>query len=227
VLREAISKYSFQTAFVFGILCIIICMLVTVYVFRSAQITAVAALILGICVVWVLGLMSLIRMPVNPTTSMAFGLTLIPTLEIVIHMVTRYHQFYQWEQDKLGAVRQAVRFLARPLLISLATTAVGFGTCMVNSIPMVFQLGLIMPIAILSSYCVAMIVTPAFLLKTKSLDQYRLGTMSKDVLSSALERVRDSIRKYYQLYTILGFTITAIMFAAHRSSLQILRSCGS
>ena len=213
ILREAISKYSFQTALIFGILCSLICMAVTVYVFKSVRVTAVGLLILGICVLWVLGLMSLLRIPVNPTTSMAFGLTLIPTLEMVIHIATRYRQFYQWEKDKLGAVRQTVRFLARPLLICLATTAVGFGTCMVNPIPMVFQLGLIMPIAIMTAYCVGMIVTPAFLLGTKSLDHYAFRTMSVDLLSRALGKVRDSISKHYRLYTVLGFAIAVGMFA--------------
>ncbi len=47
ILREALSKYSFQTAFVFGILCSLICMAVTVYVFRSVRLTAVGLLILG------------------------------------------------------------------------------------------------------------------------------------------------------------------------------------
>ncbi len=226
ILRQAVAKYSFQTAYIFGILSSFICMAVTIYVFKSPRVTAVAVGILGICILWVLGLMSLIRMPINPITSMAFGLTLIPTLEIVIHIVTRYHQFYQREKNKVTAVRQTVRFLARPLLISLATTAVGFGTCMVNSIPMVFQLGLIMPLAILSSYCVAMILTPAFLLETKSLDRYAFRETSRDLLSDALERVRDSISKHYRLYTIAGFAITAIMFAGARSIVtdpQIMR----
>lgn len=212
ILREAISKYSFQTAFIFGILCSLICMVVTVYVFKSVRVTAVGLLILGICILWVLGLMSLLKIPVNPTTSMAFGLTLIPTLEMVIHIATRYRQFYQWEKDKLGAVRQTVRFLARPLLICLSTTAVGFGACMVNPIPMVFQLGLVMPIAIMTAYCVAMIVTPAFLLGTKSLDQYASRTMSVDLLSRALARVRDSVSGHYRLYTVLGFAIALLMF---------------
>jgi predicted RND superfamily exporter protein len=57
-----------------------------------------------------------------------------------------------------------------------------------------------------------MIVTPAFLLVTKSLDYYAFRTAS-DLLSSALERLRDSISKYYQIYTALGFTIALIMFA--------------
>ena len=97
-------------------------------------------------------------------------------------------------------------------MICLATTAVGFGACMVNSIPMVFQLGLIMPIAIMTAYCVAMIVTPAFLLGTKSLDHYAFRTMSVDLLSRALGKVRDSISKYYRLYTVLGFAIAVGMF---------------
>jgi uncharacterized protein len=213
ILREAISKYSFQTAFIFGTLCSLICMLVTAYVFKSFKVTAVGLLILGICVLWILGLMSLLKIPINPITSMAFGLTLVPTLEMVIHIATRYRQFYQSEKNKLGAVRQTVRFLARPLFICLSTTAVGFGACMVNSIPMVFQLGLIMPIAIMTSYCVAMIVTPAFLLGTKSLDQYAFRTMSVDWLSRALGRVRDSISRYYRSYTVFGFAIAIVMFA--------------
>ena len=213
ILREAISKYSFQTALIFGILCSLICMGVTVYLFKSARVTAVGLLILGTCVLWVLGLMSILKIPVNPSTSMAFGLTLVPTLEMVIHLVTRYRQFYQSEKDKLSAVRQTVRFLARPLFICLSTTAVGFGACMVNSIPMVFELGLIMPAALMSSYCVAMIVTPAFLLGTKSLDQYAFRTASPDSLSRALGRVRDSISKHHRLYTFVGFAIAIIMFA--------------
>ena len=52
ILRGAISKYSFQTAFVFGILCSLICMAVTVYVFKSARVTAVGLLILGTCILW-------------------------------------------------------------------------------------------------------------------------------------------------------------------------------
>ena len=213
ILREAISKYSFQTAFIFGTLCSLICMLVTSYVFKSFKVTAVGLLNLGICVLWILGLMSLLKIPINPITSMAFGLTLVPTLEMVIHIATRYRQFSQWEKDKLGAVRQTVRFLARPLFICLSTTAVGFGACMVNSIPMVFQLGLIMPIAIMTSYCVAMIVTPAFLLGTKSLDHYAFRTMSVDLLSRGLGRLRDSISRNYRLYTFLGFAIAIVMFA--------------
>ncbi len=84
---------------------------------------------------------------------------------------------------------------------------------MVNPIPMVFQLGLIMPIAIMTAYCVAMIVTPAFLLGTKSLDHYAFRTMSVDLLSRGLARVRDSISGHYRLYTVLGFAISVVMFA--------------
>ncbi len=147
-LRQAILKYTLKTALIFGILCTLICLTVTGYVFRNVTVTAATMGILGLCVLWVLGIMAVLRIPLNATTSLSFGLILITTLEMVIHMVTRYNQFHQDVPDRILAVKQTVRYLSRPFFICSATTAVGFGACMITSIPMVFQLGLVMSLGI-------------------------------------------------------------------------------
>lgn len=227
VLRLAIHKYSLDTAVVFGLMCALICAVVTVYVLRSLRVTLMATLILGLCVLWVLGLMSVLRIPLNPTTSISFGLILITTLEIVIHMVVRYHQFRALTDDRVQAVRTTVRFLARPFLFCSATTAVGFGTCMVSSIPMVFQLGLIMPLGLLISYGLAMLLIPAILIAFQSMNT---GTepsrIPGDFLSPAIEIMRASIAKHHRLYCFIGFGVCAVMFAGTpliRTDPQLLR----
>ena len=55
-LRQAILKYTLKTALIFGILCTLICLTVTGYVFRNVTVTAVTMGILGLCVLWVLEL---------------------------------------------------------------------------------------------------------------------------------------------------------------------------
>lgn len=226
VLRQAVVTYSVQTAILFGILCTIICAVVTVYCFRSLLVTFVTMMILGLCVLWILGLMSLLRIPLNSATSISFGLVLITTLEIVIHVIVRYSQFRGDAPDKEGAVRETVRYLARPCLMCSATAAVGFGTCMITPLPMVFQLGLIMSVGILISYCLAMILAPAFIMETRFLDSYEHVTVSMDLLSRGLDTAKRSILHDHRAYTLIGVTFTIAMFAGVffiHSDPQILR----
>ena len=226
LIRQAIVRYNIQTGIIFGILCMLIGTVVSVYVFKSAKVTAITNVVLGVCVVWVLGLMSLFRIPLNSTTALSFGFIPIVTLEIVIHMVVRYHQFHQSVKEKIPAIKLAVRWLARPCLICSATTAVGFGTLMVSSIPMVQQLGFIMSIGIMISYCLAMILTPAFFSIMKSLDAPEPSGVLGDWADAILEKIEKAIFNHHRLFVGIGFAITAILFAGApliRSDPQILR----
>ena len=226
LIRQAIVRYNIQTGIIFGLLCMLIGTVVSVYVFKSAKVTAITNIILGVCVVWVLGLMSLFRIPLNSTTALSFGFIPIVTLEIVIHMVVRYHQFHQSVKEKMPAIKLAVRWLARPCAICSATTAVGFGSLMVSSIPMVQQLGFIMCIGIIISYCLAMILTPAFFSIMKSLDAPEPSGVLGDWADGVLKKIEDAIFSHHRLFVGVGIAITVILFAGApliRSDPQILR----
>ena len=226
LIRQAIVRYNIQTGIIFGLLCMLIGTVVSVYVFKSVKVTAITNIILGVCVVWVLGLMSLFRIPLNSTTALSFGFIPIVTLEIVIHMVVRYHQFHQSVKEKIPAIKLAVRWLARPCAICSATTAVGFGSLMVSSIPMVQQLGFIMCIGIMISYCLAMILTPAFFSIMKSLDAPEPSGVLGDWADDVLKKIEDAIFSHHRLFVGVGIAITVILFAGApliRSDPQILR----
>ena len=226
LIRQAIVRYNIQTGIVFGILCMLIGTVVSVYVFKSIKVTAITNVILGVCVVWVLGLMSLFRIPLNSTTALSFGFIPIITLEIVIHMVVRYHQFHQSVKEKIPAIKLAVRWLARPCLICSATTAVGFGTLMVSSIPMVRQLGFIMSLGIMISYCLAMVLTPAFFSIMKSLDNPEPSGVLGDWADAVLEKIEKAIFRYHRMFVGVGIVVTVALFVGTpmiRSDPQILR----
>lgn len=228
-LRQAILKYTLKTALIFGVLCTLICLTVTGYVFRNVTVTAVTIGILGLCVLWVLGLMALLDVPLNPTTSLSFGLILITTLEMVIHLVTRYNQFRQDIPDRVRAVKETVRYLARPFFICSATTAVGFGSCMITSIPMVFQLGLIMSLGISISFCLTMIIMPTLIIAIKTMDVQVSSEEGSDGASNLLNAIMNSIRRYHRLYTVGGFVIIFGMLLGVpfiRSDPQILHQLG-
>jgi uncharacterized protein len=226
LIRQAIVKYNVQTGIIFGILCMLIGTVVSAYMFKSARVTAITNFILGLCILWVLGLMAILGIPLNSTTALSFGFIPITTVEIVIHMVVRYHQYHQVTQDKIGAIKQTVRWLTRPCLICSSTTAVGFGTLMVSSIPMVRQLGFIMSVGILISFGLAMVLTPAFFVRLKTLDVPEQNSLLRDWLGTVLEKIEDLIFRRYRLFVYGGVGVTALLFAGTpliRSDTQILR----
>jgi len=226
LIRQAIVKYNIQTGTIFGLLCMLIGTVVSAYVFKSAKITAITNLILGTCVLWILGMMAFLEIPLNSTTALSFGFIPITTLEIVIHIVVRYHQFHKDTPEKISAIKQAVRWLARPCLICTSTTAVGFGTLMISSIPMVKQLGFIMSTGVLISYGLAMILAPAFFIHTKTLDIPEDKGVLRDWMDKVLLRLEQAIFDHHRSFVALGAAITVILFAGTpfiKSDTQILK----
>ncbi len=226
LIRNAIVRYNIQTGIIFGILCMLIGTVVSMYIFKSLRVTLVTNVILVICVVWVLGFMSMLGIPLNSTTALSFGFIPITTIEIVIHMVVRYHQFHEKTQDKMGALKQAVRWLARPCFMCSATTSVGFGSLMVSSIPMVHQLGFIMSVGIMISYFLAMVLTPAFFAHMKALDSPESPGILRDWLDRLLKRIEGAIFSHHRYFVALGVGVTILLFAGSpmvKSDPQVLR----
>ena len=52
LLRQAIVRYNIQTGIIFGLLCMLIGTVVSIYVFKSFRVTAITNVILGACVLW-------------------------------------------------------------------------------------------------------------------------------------------------------------------------------
>ncbi|MGC8603555.1 MAG: efflux RND transporter permease subunit, partial [Desulfomonilaceae bacterium] len=228
-IRKAIVKYSIQTGVVFGALCMLIATIISVYVFKSFLVTVVTNFILAICVLWVLGLMVALDIPLNSTTALAFGFVPITTIEIVIHMVVRYHQFHQTTKNKIDALKKSVRWLASPCFMCVATAAVGFGTLMISSIPMVRQLGFIMSVGVLIAYALAIILTPSFFAVMKTLDKTESSDVVVDWLENILKKIEAFISKRSRAVVIFAVTLSLFLLAGSpriKSDAQVFRMLG-
>ena len=213
VIRLAILRDSARTAVVFGLMCALICVGVTIYVFKSATVTAVTLLTLGICVIWVLGLMSILGVPLSASTSISFGLILITTLEIVIHIIMRFNQFRGLVEDRIEALGETLRYLARPLLFTAITTTIGFGTLMITPLPMVFQLGATMALGIIISLFLALVLVPRFIVSTRLLDAAISSEKSTDLLDRAIEGAKTQIVRHHRLFAAVGIGLAVVLFA--------------
>jgi uncharacterized protein len=226
VVRLAVHRYNLQTALVFGILCLVIATAVSSYIFKTVRVAVMTYVIVGIVVVWILAFMSLSGIPLTSTTALSFGLVLVVSLATTIRIVTHFNERYQIVQNRMEAMRQALGVVLVPCLICSTTTAVGFGTTMVSSIPMVFQLGLIMSLGVMLSFVVSVLVTTALLTSMKPINPRSYDRMASDVVAQMLARMKQAIFNHYRLVTAVGLVFTSAMVASIpmvRSDTQILR----
>ena len=226
VVRLAVHRYNLQTAVVFGILCLVIATAVSSYIFKTVRVAVMTYLIVGIVVVWILAFMSLSGIPLTSTTALSFGLVLVVSLATTIRIVTHFNERYQIVQNRKEAMRQALGVVLVPCLICSTTTAVGFGTTMVSSIPMVFQFGLIMSLGVMLSFVVSVLVTTALLTSMRPIKPRSYERMAGDFVAQFLARMKNAIFNHYRLVTAVGLVFTVVMFASIpliRSDTQILR----
>ena len=226
VIRLAVHNYNLQTAVVFGILCLVIGSAISLYIFKSIRVAVMTYVIVGLVVVWIVAFMSLSQIPLSSTTALSFGLVLLVSLATTIRIVTHFNERYQLVQDRTEAMRQALRVVFIPCLICSMTTAVGFGTTMVSSIPMVFQLGLVMSLGVMLSFVMAVLVTVVLLTWMRPLKPATYMRMTSDWVAKILVQIENTIFQYFRPVTVIGLTFTVLMLAGIpyiRSDTQLLR----
>jgi predicted RND superfamily exporter protein len=226
IIRLAIQKYNVQTAILFGILCLTIATLVSAYIFKSLRVTGITMVVMVMCVSWILAFMAIAKIPLNSTTGLSFGLVLIVSVAAVIRITTHFNERYSGVNDRPEAAKQALYVVLIPCFMCSTTTAVGFGSIMVSTIPMVFQLGLIMSLGVMMSFVLCVIMTPAFLTLMKPLSPRSYEKMSEDWVSKTLAAIEQTIFKNHRLCVILGTVFAVVMISGTpliHSDTQILR----
>ena len=130
---------------------------------RSVQGVVVPIVTSLVSVVWALGLMALVGLPVNVATAMIPALLITIGFPEDIHLIAEYQLLLREGHDRRSALRTAVSHLAQPITITTTTTVVGFGSLITTDITMLIQFGYAAAMALTANFVVTMGLAPALL----------------------------------------------------------------
>jgi hypothetical protein len=131
--------------------------------FRTKRGVIVPLLSVVTALVWTLGIMVLTGYSLSLGTFVLPPLLLVIGSSYAIHVMARYYEQTEGLTDRLEVVVRAFERVWVPLLISAATTAIGFGSLMVNRIPAIFQLGAFAVVGVVCLTITTMLPLPASL----------------------------------------------------------------
>ena len=116
-----------------------------------------------VSIIWGLGLMALFGYPVTVVTAIIPSLLIAIGFTEDVHMISEYHHNLERGQPKIEAVRTMMTEGGLPILITTATTVLGFGSLITSDITMLIQFGYASALALTANWVVTIGLLPAML----------------------------------------------------------------
>lgn len=157
-------KHDLTTLFPFVILLVLISLYIS---FRSLQGVVLPIVTVLISVIWTLGFMALLQIP------MAMISTTLPVLLIAIgsaygiHAINGYYESLLDSHDKQEALILAMSHVGKAILMAGLTTIVGFGSLATSQVSQVKQFGVFTAFGVASALVLSIIFIPAVLMWMK------------------------------------------------------------
>jgi predicted RND superfamily exporter protein len=133
--------------------------------FRSALATALAVGTIGLTVLWTLGTMGWLGVPMNITTSLLPPLLLVVSVAYAIHVISGYVERLGEGADRATALRWTLQEMLPSCFWTAATTAIGFASLAFVRIESVRVFGLFAVLGVAFAYLHCALLVPALLVR--------------------------------------------------------------
>jgi len=205
VINAELGEYMLRDFFVFVVPIYVIIAFILVLTFRSVRGVLLPLATVGVCHVWLLGLLSFMGVALDNCTVGLTPLVLCIALEDIIYIMAIFNQNYTRIKDKMGALHETVSHLGIPCLLTSFTTVVGFSSLMLNRIPPIRAFGLMGSLGVIMTFFICIILVPS-VLALLSTPAFRVAPRERGFLEHFLSgTVRIIFRKKYLFW--LGFFV--------------------
>ena len=178
--------------------------------FRSVRAVVVVNVAVLLAVFWTMGAFAGSGIKGTFLTVSALPAILLTlTLATAVHVVARFQEERTETPELHTAVARAVRAVGVPVLVSCATTAIGFGSLIVSPLPPVRHLGLFAALGMVFIWIVCLSVVPLGLLTAPP----RSGTRTAEGLGGPLTRIA-TFSITHPRAIVFGSTLVALVAAA-------------
>ncbi|NNE64140.1 MAG: MMPL family transporter, partial [Gammaproteobacteria bacterium] len=152
------------------------------------------------------GYLGLVQWPVTVVSSNFISLLLIITLSLVIHLIVRYREVAEQDENasQFQLISETVRSKFVPCIYTAVTTMVAFGSLLVSGIRPVIDFGWMMVIGISISFILAFTLFPAALILMKRHNHESSAGFTTGVMSSLANFIQRNSNLTLLLFIVLA-----------------------
>ncbi len=128
--------------------------------FRSWRCMAIPLISVVIGIEWTFGLKAMTGSPVTPVSTTLIALIIIVGVANSVHFISHYRLELTRSDSQRQAMLDTFARAGTPCFLTSLTTAVGFGSLVVSSIPLIRNLGAFAAFGIMSAFVLTMVLLP-------------------------------------------------------------------
>jgi len=149
-----------------GMTCSVALMLVlSVMLFRSLKLAAIAVVPNIVPILGIFGLMGLFKMPISSGSAMVSTVALGIAMNDTIHFMLRYRQLTRNQGHSTDqAVRRTIEDLGRPIVLTSVVHIAGFGIFLLTDFQPLYHFGILAAAAMAAALASALVLLPNLLL---------------------------------------------------------------
>ena len=160
VLRATLSELLPREFAIFIFLAYIVTALTVWYFFRSFYPILVSTIIVGVMIIWGLGIQGLSGYKITVVTGIVPALITVIGVPNTIYLTTRYHIEYTRLKNKFRALVAVLTKIGIVTVITNATTAIGLGVTAITNISILREFGIIAGITVICAFFVSILLIP-------------------------------------------------------------------
>lgn len=209
-IRTAQTEKIKKELYLFVILSLIVSFFVLLGLFRSFRSVFASLLVVGISVIFTLGLMGIFGFKITILTGIVPSLLIIIGIENCIFLLNRYLSEYSAHKNKIKALTRIIQRIGTATFLTNLTTAVGFATFIFSPTAILKEFGIIASLNIMIEYVLSLTLIPiilSFLSDPKERHTKHLESKNVNFIIQMIEKIIIRHKKW----VFIAFTISLIL----------------
>lgn len=159
-IRTYVSNFILEEMIIFLILAVAVMGLALFITFRSVSAVVFPLLVIGIVIIWSLGLMGLMGYKITILTGILPALIAVIGVPNSIYLLTKYHFEFKKTNNKIRALVNVIQKIGIVTVMTNATTAVGFAVLVFTRIQMMKEFGLVAGLSVVVTFFISLLLIP-------------------------------------------------------------------
>ena len=182
---------------------------------RRLQAALIPLLTAGLSVIWILGLMAALDIPVNVMSSVIPALLIIIGSTEDIHLLSEYLNNYRQGVTRDQAIQLMSDNMGMAIMLTFVTTYVGFLSIALNDLELIKQFGLLTSTGLLLNFLITVLLVPASLKLGGRLSSAQ-KTMHRDHLYARVARLLLIMTDKYR-YQVMAVLILSVLLGLYNA----------
>ncbi|NPA36466.1 MAG: MMPL family transporter [Chlorobi bacterium] len=176
--------------------------------FRSFKVVLSSMLVVGIAVIWALGIQALFGYKITILTGMIPPLIIVIGIPNTVFLLNKYHQEYRKHNNKIKALQRMIRKIGNATFLTNLTTAAGFGTFIFTSSKILVEFGTVAAINIMIVFVLSILLIPIIFSFLPGPNARHLNHLDNKLITGIVERlVKISLNHRNAVYIVTGIIL--------------------